>query len=394
MLSPKNSALSTLCSVLNLAKIADVIIIGAGAIGCCIAYQLAKSKVRVVVIEKTLPGCEASSAAAGMLSPRYDPAGHKSYFDLCMASHRLYPALAEELKSETGIDIELLHYGMLDLFLDEEDEREGQTLHPFQKEAGLATELLTSEQVLEMEPALSKTVRGALFFSKDYHVNNPRLVEALARGALQYGAEFLVGNPVTDIVKNPSRTLEVKIYDETIQAGTLVVATGCWSRQIGTLLNYPIPVEPAKGQMIATEVFPPLLSHVVASKKIYLVPRLGAGMAGGSPLLIGATVEFVGYDKQVTLQGVESLIRAALEIVPALGNMPLIKTWAGLRPHSPDLLPILGPIPGMENVVVATGHFRQGILLTPITGKLIQELILEGKPSFSLDLFSPKRFVL
>ena len=378
--------------LVDLTRTADVIVIGAGAIGCCIAYQLAKSRLKVVVIEKTEPGYEASSAAAGMLSPRYDPAGHRPYFDLCLAGHQLYPALAEELRGFTGIDIELLQYGTLELFLDEEDEKEGQYLDPFQKGVGLATELLAPEQVWEMEPALSRTLRGALFFPKDRHVNNPRLVEALARGALRLGVEFLVGKPVTEILRDPSRVSGVKAYDETIQGDTLVIATGCWSNQMGTLLNYPLPVEPAKGQMVATESFPPLLNHVVASRKVYLVPRLGVGARGGAPLLIGATVEFVGYDKRVTLQGVETLIRDALEIVPSLGDKALTRTWAGLRPYTRDLLPILGPIPGMENVVVATGHFRNGILLTPITGKLIQELIVDGKTSLSLEPFSPRRF--
>jgi glycine oxidase len=372
-----------------LAKTTDVIIIGAGAIGCCIAYQLAKSKVKVVVIEKTQPGCEASSAAAGMLSPRYDPnAGYRPYFDLSIASHQLYSTLSEELKDFTGVDIELLHYGTLDVFLNEDDEKEGHYLHPFQKEVGLATELLTPEEVLKREPALSRMVRGALFFSKDCHVNNPRLVEALARGALQLGAEFMVGNPVTAILKENSRVTGVQVYQERILGSTLVIATGCWSNQMGSLLNYPLPVEPAKGQMVATTVFPPLLHHVVSSRKVYLVPRLGGD------LLIGATVEFVGYDKQVTLEGVETLIHAALEMVPSLAGKPLSRTWAGLRPYSRDSLPILGPIPGMENVIVATGHFRQGILLTPITGKLIRELIVDGKTSLSLEPFSPKRFAL
>lgn len=371
-----------------MSKTADVIIIGGGAIGCCIAYQLAKSKLKVVVIEKTQPGVEASSAAAGMLSPRYDPTGYRLYFDLALASHQLYPGLAEELKSYTGINIELLRYGTLDLFLDEEDEQEGRYLQPFQKEVGLSAELLTSKQVWEMEPAVSKTVRGALFFSKDCHVNNPRLVEALVRAASQLGVQFLTGQPVTSIIRQGSQVTGVKIYDETIQGNTLVVATGCWSNQMGALLNYALPIEPAKGQMVVTTVFPLLLNHVISSQKVYLVPRLGGD------LLIGATVEFVGYDKQVTLEGVRTLIRAALEMVPSLGGKPLTRSWAGLRPYSKDLLPILGPIPGMENVIVATGHYRQGILLTPITGKLIQELIVDGKPSFPLEPFSPKRFAL
>ncbi|MFN3476527.1 MAG: NAD(P)/FAD-dependent oxidoreductase, partial [Candidatus Methylomirabilales bacterium] len=167
---------------------------------------------------------------------------------------------------------------------------------------------------------------------------------------------------------------------------TVVLCAGPWSGELGALLGRPIPVGPAKGQLIASELPSLPLHHVVYTKEGYLVPRLRG------ELIAGSTVEFVGFDKRVTFAGLKKLVELTLDLLPGLKEQPFARAWAGLRPYAPDALPIIGPIPGLEGVFVATGHFRNGILLGPITGRLIRELILGEALSLPLEAFSPTRF--
>ena len=364
---------------------ADVIIIGGGIIGCAIAYDLAKRGVKPLVIDKAhTVGTEASWAGAGILTSHAST--HEPYPTLCRASLALYPSLADELRTETQIDIEFIQSGTLSVFFNSTEAAGLIGLADRRVKRGFSTEVLTAEQAWELEPALSKSIAGAVLFPEDAQVRNPKMVTALAKGAAKHGAEFQVGNPVTDFVRasenGGNRVIGVLVNGETLYADTFVIAAGCWAGALTAQLDVPIQIEPAKGQIVLVEAMPPPFQHIVDGLGIYVVPR-----ADGK-ILLGATVEFVGYDKTATVDGAKQMIDAGIAIAPKLADSTFVQTWAGLRPYVKKG-PLLGYLPGYDNVVLASGHFKNGILLAPITGRLIGELLTTGKPSLSLEPFQP-----
>jgi len=359
----------------------DVAIIGGGIIGCAIAYQLAKRQVDVLLIEKaSRVGTEASWAGAGILTSHAST--REPYPELCRASLAIYPSLAAELKSETDIDIEFIRSGTLSVFFDEAEAAGLIGLAERRVNRGFTAEILSPEQAWELEPAVSKSIAGAVLFPEDGHVRNPKMVTALAKGAANFGAKFLLGNPVTGFVRENGRVIGVVVNGETIHADSFVIAAGSWASNLTTLLDFPISISPAKGQIVLLEAMPPLIQRTIDGLGIYIVPR-----ADGK-ILLGATVEFVGYDKTPSVDGVKQMIDAAVVIAPELAQSTFVQTWAGLRPHYRNG-PCLGYLPGYENVVLASGHFKNGILLAPITGQLIAELLTTGQTSLPLESFVP-----
>ena len=361
---------------------ADVIIIGGGIIGCAIAYNLAKRNVKPLLIDKaTIVGTEASWAGAGILTSHAST--HEPYPTLCRASLVLYPALAEELQTETRIDIEFIQSGTLSVFFNRAEAVGLIGLADRRVKRGFSAEVLAAEQAWQLEPALAKSIAGAVLFPEDAQVRNPKMVTALAKGAAQLGARFLFGNPVTNFVKENGRAIGVVVNGETLHADTFVIATGCWAGTLIAQLGVPIQVEPVKGQVVLVETMPSLFQHIVDGLGIYIVPR-----ADGK-ILLGATVEYVGYDKTATVDGAKQMIDAGVAIAPSLANGAFVQTWAGLRPYAKKG-PLLGYLPEYDNIVLATGHFKNGILLAPITGQLIAELITTGQPSLPLEPFQPE----
>ena len=358
---------------------ADAIIIGGGVIGCAIAYNLAKAQVKTLVIDKAdNVGREASWAGAGILASHAST--HDPYAELCRASLGLYPALAEALQAETQIDIEFIRSGSIAVFFTDEDKQGLTGLASRRLDRGFSAEVLTPEAVWELEPAISKSVVGGVRFPHDAQVRNPKLVRALAKGAALLGTEFLFGNPVTAFLREGERIAGVEVNGERVYGDTFVIASGCWSGTIAAQLGGALPMEPARGQMVLAEAMPPILRHVIDGLGVYLVPR------SDGKILIGATVEFVGYDKRTTLEGTRQMIEAGIGLMPSLGEKSFVQTWAGLRPYAKGG-PYIGGLPGFDNVFVAAGHFKNGILLAPITGTLICELITTGNPSMSLEPF-------
>ena len=361
---------------------ADVIIIGGGIIGCAIAYNLAKRDVKPLVIDKaTRVGTEASWAGAGILTSHAST--NEPYPMLCRASLALYPTLAEELRTETQIDIEFIRSGTLSVFFNQAEAAGLIGLADRRVKRGFSAEVLTAEETWQLEPALAKSIAGAVLFPEDAHVRNPRMVRALAKGAAKLGARFLLGNPVTNFLKEEERVIGVVINGETLYADTFVIAAGCWAGTLIDQLGVPIGVEPVRGQIVLVETMPPPFQHIVDGLGIYIVPR-----ADGR-ILLGATVEYVGYNKTATVDGAKQMIDAGVAIAPQLANAAFAQTWAGLRPYAKKG-PILGYLPGYDNVALATGHFKNGILLAPITGQLIAELLTTREPSLSLQPFQPE----
>ncbi|MDE0686072.1 MAG: glycine oxidase ThiO [Candidatus Poribacteria bacterium] len=366
---------------------ADVIIIGGGIIGCAIAYNLAKRDIKPLLIDKaTAVGTEASWAGAGILTSHATT--HEPYPTLCRASLALYPTLAEELRAETQIDIEFIQSGTLSVFFNEAEAAGLIGLADRRVKRGFSAEVLTPEGAWQLEPALSKSIAGAVLFPEDAQVRNPKMVIALAKAAAQLGAQFLLGNPVTNFIRDSEyegeRVIGVVVNGETVYANTFVIAAGCWAGTLTAQLDVPIQIGPAKGQIVLVEAMPPPFRHIVDGLGIYIVPR-----ADGK-ILLGATVEYVGYDKTATVDGAKQMIDAGIAIAPQLAHSTFVQTWAGLRPYAKNG-PLLGHLPGYDNVVLASGHFKNGILLAPITGQLIAELLTTGQPSLSLEPFQPVR---
>jgi glycine oxidase len=370
-------------------KTADVAIIGGGVIGLAIARALAQRGLRdVLIVERSSLGAEASSAAAGMLAPQAEADSADEFFQLCCQSRDLYPAFAQSLHEETGIDIELETSGTLYLAFTEEDERELEQRYEWQSRSGLEVEKLSREMARLLEPAISADVRAALRFPLDTQVENRRLISALATANEALGVNVVTGVSVDSLNLKRNRINGIETSRGFVACGKVVIAGGAWSSQV---INEALPnphIEPIRGQMVSFEATPQIARHVIYSARGYVVPRRDGR------LLAGSTTEHAGFDKRVTAAGVQSIVASALEIAPAIAALPLASTWAGLRPRAADGLPVLGPCAEIAGVFYATGHYRNGILLTPITAELLASAIIEEEDSPPLQIFSPDRFQL
>ena len=361
---------------------AKVIIIGGGIIGCSIAYYLAKTGIEAIVIEKeNCVGSAASWAAAGILACRAST--RNPYAELCRHSLALYPSLAKELQKITGINIEFTQSGVLCIFLTEDEKKNWEGLAQRRQNNGYTAEILSSEDAQTLEPAISKKALGGVYFPDDAQVRNPRLVKAFACAASKLGTKFLTGYSVDQFLFSNNQVIGIKSNKGNILGDQFVIATGPWSHQIANFLNVNLPVKPAKGQMIIAETAEPIINRPIHGLETYIVPR-----ADGK-LWVGPTIEDVGFDNRTTLSGIHQILASATQLVPMLANKTLLKTSAGLRPKA-KRKPYLGKLTQYDNVIVASGHYKNGILLAPITGKLIAELITQNNTSLSLEPFGIK----
>jgi glycine oxidase len=365
---------------------ADVVIVGGGVIGCAIALEVAEAGRSVVVIEPGEPGAAASSAAAGMLAPQSETQEGGPFLDLALASLALFPALAQRLLEYTGTDVGFRTPGMLRAVLDEAEVGPVRHAVEWQRRRGLDGRWLDRADARNLEPALGDDVLGAALFAQDAQVDNALLARALAQAAVAKGARFVLGHPVTRFRREGSRVTGVDAGPTRVDAGVTVLAAGAWSGALAATLGISVPVRPAKGQMLQVGLLARGLGRILASSSVYLVPR------PGGRVLVGATVEDAGFDTRVTLEAVAGLSRDAIRLCPALGDGTVERTWAGLRPRCPDDLPVLGPVPGLDGLVLASGHFRNGILLAPITARLIADLVLTGRVGAALAPFGVARF--
>jgi len=362
----------------------EVVVIGGGVIGLTIARALAQRGLRdVCLIERARLGTEASFAAAGMLLPQVEAATKDDFFTLACRSRDLYASFAAALHEETGIDVELDTTGTLYLALNSTDQEEIEKGYYFQSRAGLAIELLSTSAARALEPCISESITGALLFPQDIQVENRRLLSALANSVSNLGLNVLTGTNVDSLVVEGNRLTGVQTSSGAITCSTVVVAAGTWSSFIK---HTRFSIEPVRGQMVCLEAKPQLTRHVIFSRRGYIVPRRDGR------LLAGSTSENAGFDKSVTAGGINKILQNAHEISPAISNLPIVDTWAGLRPRAADGLPVLGPCVEIDGLFYATGHYRNGILLAPITGELISEAIVEGIASPLLAPFSPERF--
>lgn len=361
-----------------------IVVVGGGIIGCATAFSLAKAGAEVTLFERGTPGGEASGAAAGMLSALGDGTP-TLYQQLAIASWRRYPAVADELRERTGVDVELVTRGALYPEFDAGGLGAAAAIPPaLAAEFGIA--VLDGDDTRKREPALSPRVRGALYVAGDYWVNNQRLVTAYAQAAASAGVAMRVGTAVSRVGVARGRVRTVEADGGQVDADLVLIAAGAWSGELAASFGAQLPVGPSRGQMVAIAHVPPVLRHCVHGHGVYLVPR------PSGELLIGATVERVGFRREVTAEGVAELLTAAIDLVPALGSRAITRTWCGFRPFVSDGLPILGPWPGIAGLFVATAHYRNGIMLAPITAQLMTEWMLKGEPSIPVPDFLPDRF--
>lgn len=362
-----------------------VVVVGGGIIGCATAFELAKAGCAVTLLERATPGAEASGAAAGLLAPLGESV--ESFRELALASWRLYPTVTRELYERTGIDVEYVTRGTIYPLLTAADVREAEQRAGWAIGSELGIEALDAGELRSREPALSTKVSGAMFVHGDHWVNNQRLVLAYAQAAVAAGVVFHTGCAASRVVVEHGRATGVVADGERFDGDVVLLATGAWTAALAASFGGRLPVEPRRGQMIALAHVPPVVRHCLHGNDVYIVPR------PSGELLIGATVERVGFQRAVTAQGVAELLAAAIHLVPALGGLPISRTWYGFRPWAPDSLPILGPWPGVDGLWVATAHFRNGILLAPVTAVVMTAWIVGGRPPLPLEQFLPDRFI-
>lgn len=362
---------------------ADVVVIGAGVQGSAVALRLAQAGRSVLVLERSIPGAEASSAAGGILSPDVEALEPGPFHDLCTASLERYPAFAAEVERLSGMWVGYRGGGTLEVAFDDEVARVLAARAEKLQQSGIEVAVLDGEAARRLEPALSGRTRGALHFPREASLDPRLLGRALAIAAQRAGARFLTGQ-AKRIALEGGRAAGVEHEAGRIEAGAVVLAAGSWSLQLEGHGLPPGAVRPVRGQMGVLDTRPPLLSRVVFSDKGYVVPR-----ADGR-LLCGATMEEVGFEKAVTAGGLLHVLGLAVEIAPALAQAHFVECWSNFRPATPDGSPILGPgsVPGL---FYATGHYRNGILLTPITADAVSAAVLGRPTPLDLTPFSPAR---
>jgi len=363
----------------------DAIVVGGGVIGCTIAWRLAQQGLKVRLFERGKVGGEASRAAAGMLSPQAESQSKGPFFDLCLKSRLMYREFADELSDVSGIDVEYNDSGTLFVVLSGEDDEETTRWAAWQTEAGLPLQPFSEDDLRRIEPAVTESAIRAIFLPEEHQVENRRLMDSLKIAIKLAGVDLIEDAEVTSLATAQDRVTGVVSAGKRFDAGSVIVAAGTWSSRLLEPLGLNVKVIPARGQMIAVKGDGCPITRVVHSSSVYVVPRRDGR------ILIGATVEYTGFKKEVTVSAINHLLKAGLELVPSLGQFAVVETWSGLRPDTIDHLPIIGPS-GIDNLILATGHFRNGILLAPVTAELVADTVVQGRVSDDLKPFGISRF--
>ncbi len=379
-------------------KNAEVVIAGGGVIGSAIAYFLSLKGVKAVLLEKEGIGAGSSGACDGAVLMQSKKPG--IHLKMAMQSRTLLEGLQEELP----VPFEFEKNGGL-IVIETEEERVLMERHVMaQREAGLDSELLDEKQLRTVSPHLSPHLLGATYSSSEGKINPLALTLGFTRGAMQSGARIVTGTSVVGITTDGEQVTAVQTDSGQIETHTFVNATGSYATQIGKMVDIDIPIRPKRGQLLVTEARPGLLkpclltaSYIAAkynsaAKKKTTSGGLSMDQTHNGNLLLGSTRELVGYDKRNTADALKQIASRAVRILPGLKDMMLIRAFAGLRPYTPDGLPILGKVDNLKGFIMAAGHEGDGIALSAITGKLISELIVHGETAVSLENFNLNRF--
>jgi glycine oxidase len=365
-----------------------VLILGGGAIGLSCAYYLARAGTAVVVVDRGELGQEASWAGAGMITAHSLRRAHTPIGRLKARGAAVFPELSAELRELTGVDNGYLRCGALELRCSAEvlARRQAELQEDDESESGHAGQVLSATELRAVEPALHPDLPGAIRYAEAAQVRNPWHLRALVAGCQRLGVDLRPGQAVLAIRRTGQRITEVTTSAGPLAADCVLVCAGAWSGELLAGLGVHLPVKPIRGQIVLLRATPDLLRHLLLAGPRYLVPR------SDGRVLVGSTEEDVGFDKNTTASAVRDLIHLAVGYVPALANCPVERCWAGLRPGSADGKPVLGGVPGLENLFVAAGHFRSGLQLSAITGILMTQLLLGEQPELDLTPFRLDRF--
>jgi hydrogen cyanide synthase HcnC len=397
-----------------MSPVPDVIVVGGGVIGWAVAFELAKRSAHVTVLDKSLPG-RATSASAGGLWPvgeavglgcgviyhaatqvngqtsdsadAFGPAPLPAAFrDFLVRSNARFPDLAGELREQSGIDIEFAAGAGL-LFLLYEVRHRAFVEHLRQLlPADARLKILSPTETACIEPNLTRDLLGAALLEGEYQVNPMLLAEAFKRAAIRRGVVFRHDTRITGLRRRGDRVGGVELGEEFLPAGTVVNAAGAWAGRLAATAGLELPVEPVRGQIVLTETLPPILNGCLSTPACYLAQK------SHGEVLIGSTTEYAGFDVSVTPEAISSLCRGAVLAVPLLREVGVKRMWAGLRPGTPDELPILGGVPGLGGYVNAAGGFRTGIVASPLTGEVVAQAICGETTTVGLEPFAVARF--
>ncbi len=370
--------------------VADVLIIGGGVIGCSIAYHLSLAGSRVLLLEREHLAVGASGVSAGMLAPQVEAPFDDAFFALTLRGRAEHAPLAQTLLEDVGLDVECRATGILRVARDEAERVELQRRQRWQTARGLRAEWLEPNELGDCEPLLAgaagRLLAGGLWLPDEGQVRSPRLVQALAAASVKRGARLLEGTWAVSLETEGDRIVGVRTPAGALHAPMVVLAAGVWSKDLARTVGLEVPVGPVKGQVITLRALNRFPCHVVWTGECYVVPKVDG------QVILGATEEDGNYDRRPTLAGLGMLAEAALEFLPWAGQFTVEGMWAGLRPAAPDRYPIVGRAPGYDNLILATAHFRNGVLLGPLTGRWVADLIRTGTLAPELAPFSPERF--
>jgi glycine/D-amino acid oxidase-like deaminating enzyme len=376
---------------------ADVIVIGAGVIGASIAYHLTKENIQAVVLDKEDIASGSSGACEGLLLLQSKKPG--IHLEMALESIQRFPILAQELDQP----IEYENKGGLVVIETEEELEAMQVFVEKQKKHSVDVALLTTKQAREKEPALSENIIGATFSPLDGQVNPMLLTRAFLRAAQKAGTKVFSDTQVSGIELTRGRVGAVHTNKGRIETRVVINAAGTFAAEIGEMVNLTIPIKPRRGQILVTEATAPILKRCILSAKYIAAkfnPKIaeagGVGFAveqtANGNILIGSTREFVGFDKHTTYNGIHNIAKNILPVIPKVASLHVIRTFSGLRPYTPDGLPIFGKVESVEGFIMAAGHEGDGITLSPITGEMIARLVSQKTAPFPFNDFRLDRF--
>jgi len=363
-----------------------VVIIGGGVIGSLTAWMLKLRGAVPVVLERGKPGSEASWAGAGILCPINPWLYPDAFTRLIDASLGMYPALQEELEGISGMSIERIRNGLLVPFFADDRVSHKQAALDWSERFNWQVEELDAISIRNAEAVISANVHGALLWPQVAQLRNPRLLQAIRKALEIESIEVREQAEVANLNRRGGKVTGVILADGAeIQADAVLLAAGSWSGELADQMGFSLPVQPVKGQIVLLKSEPGLLRHIVKHDRAYFVPR-----ADGR-ILVGASMENVGFKRGNTVEVVNELMQAMLDIAPGLKDAEVEHQWMGFRPGSPDGLPFLGPVPEMPGLWVASGHYRNGVALAPITARVMSDWITGKEPEMDMSAFQVDR---
>lgn len=400
-------------------KAYDIVICGGGVIGASVAYFLSRQKdLKIAVVDYKYPGNASRASAGGLwamgestglgcgvilfktLSKQMRESGcsdapemkphimPKAFFDMSMMSNAMYPELYNELTENHSVDFKFERTGLKFLMFDKYDRMYAEHISAAIPDRQKHVRWLNQEELLSSEPNISKEAIGAMEFDCDHQINPYRLNEAYLEGARQNGVDLFLNTKVTGVERRGNRVVAVKTEQGSLPCNLMVNAAGAWAETLCKwATDMPMPVFPVKGQVIISEKLPKLLNGCLTTSDCYIAQK------DNGEVLIGSTTEERGFDTTNDVKYIKQLAQGAMKSIPALKDMNIKRCWAGLRPGSPDELPILGPMPGIKGYLNACGHFRTGMLTSAITGRIINEIVRELPTCIDIEPFSYQRFL-